>query len=266
MYINQSVVSLWNHPSEDGKTDEALYGMQTQVIRSDGNWSYVRMYYGYEGWLKSRYLSEDMKISQGKIKQVAAAWADVMEEPRVSSKVKITLSRGSKITALEDTKEGWQKITLWNGECGFLPSDFLRDFRALSVDEWKSQESLIRQKIITAAVSYMGVPYRWGGKTAAGIDCSGLAQMSYLMNGVIIYRDAKLLAGYAVHEIDPTKKKRADLLYFPGHMAIYLGNERYIHATAKEGCHHVTINSLDPKAVDYREDIAKQLEKVGSIF
>jgi cell wall-associated NlpC family hydrolase len=63
-----------------------------------------------------------------------------------------------------------------------------------------------------------------------------------------------------------SKRKRADLLYFPGHMAIYLGNERYIHATTKAGYHHVTINSLDPKAVDYREDIAEKLEKVGSIF
>lgn len=266
MYINQGVVSLWNQPQENEKTDEALYGMQAKVLRTDGGWSYVRMHYGYEGWLKSRYLSEDTKIPVGEIKQITSAWADVMEEPRVSAKVKITLPRGSTITALEDTNEGWQKITLWNGECGFLPSNFLRERIWLSKEDWKSREGAIRQKIITAAISFLGVPYRWGGKTAAGIDCSGLAQMAYLMNGIIIYRDAKMLPGYAVHEIDVSKRKRADLLYFPGHMAIYLGNERYIHATTKAGYHHVTINSLDPKAVDYREDIAEKLEKVGSIF
>ncbi len=37
---------------------------------------------------------------------------------------------------------------------------------------------------------------RWGGKAADGIDCSGVVFMSYLMNGVLIWRDAEIVEGY----------------------------------------------------------------------
>ena len=56
----------------------------------------------------------------------------------------------------------------------------------------------------------------------------------------------------------------ADLLYFPGHVALYLGEGRYVHATALSG--RVVINSLDPSARDYRESLAQELLAVGSWF
>ena len=116
------------------------------------------------------------------------------------------------------------------------------------------------------ACSYFGAPYRWGGKTPLGIDCSGLAQMTYLLNGIIIYRDAKLAPGYPMRQIPRERKQPGDLLYFPGHVAVYLGNQRYLHATAAADRYCVTVNSLDPCEEDYRENLADSLTAVGSIF
>lgn len=57
----------------------------------------------------------------------------------------------------------------------------------------------------------------------------------------------------------------ADLLYFPGHVALYLGEGRYVHATALSG--RVVINSLDPSARDLPgEAWAQELLAVGSWF
>lgn len=266
MYVNQSMASLWAEPVETEKTDEALYGMRAEVLCTEGEWSHVRMFYGYEGWLKSDYLSEEVKIPEGIQRCVTVAWADVMAEPSVSAKVKITLPRGSVVTVCEEGSGEWEQVTLWDGSVGFVPFHFLQPFSKPAEEEWKAKEILIRQEILASAFSYMGTQYRWGGKTPAGIDCSGLAQMAYLMSGIVIYRDAKLLPGYAVHEIDPLEKKMGDLLYFTGHMGIYLGGGRYIHATTKSGCHHVTVNSLEPKTNDYRADLAEKFEKAGSIF
>ena len=58
---------------------------------------------------------------------------------------------------------------------------------------------------------------------------------------------------------------RGDLLYFPGHIALYLGNDRYIHSTARAGSDGVMINSLDPAAPDYRADLREKLYAVGRI-
>ena len=87
-----------------------------------------------------------------------------------------------------------------------------------------------------------------------------------MLCGILIYRDARMVEGYPVHEIAASEMKPGDLLYFPGHIAMYLGNGSYIHATGKAGSGGVVINSLNPSAADYRADLADSLYAVGSIF
>ncbi len=60
--------------------------------------------------------------------------------------------------------------------------------------------------------------------------------------------------------------KPGDLLFFPGHVAMYIGNDKYVHSTGKNGSDGVVINSLNPFDEDYREDLLKNLKAVGSIF
>ncbi|MFR6589933.1 MAG: C40 family peptidase [Gallintestinimicrobium sp.] len=57
-------------------------------------------------------------------------------------------------------------------------------------------EEAFRESIMQTAYSCLGTQYRWGGKTACGIDCSGLAFMSYFRNGILIWRDAAIKEGY----------------------------------------------------------------------
>jgi cell wall-associated NlpC family hydrolase len=112
----------------------------------------------------------------------------------------------------------------------------------------------------------MGTQYRWGGKSTLGIDCSGLCQMAYMLNGIIIYRDAKIMEGFPIHEIPFEEVKPCDLLFFPGHVAMYMGNGKYVHSTGKNGSDGVVINSFNPKDSDFREDLYQSLKAVGSIF
>ena len=113
---------------------------------------------------------------------------------------------------------------------------------------------------------YLGTHYLWGGKTPMGIDCSGLTFMAYRLAGAAIWRDASIKEGYPLHAIDPADKKPGDLMFFPGHVAMYLGQGRYIHSTAFNGSDGVVINSLDPAQADYRPDLPEKLTAVGSLF
>lgn len=132
-------------------------------------------------------------------------------------------------------------------------------------DALRSEEAF-RKSIVQTAYSYLGTQYRWGGKTACGIDCSGLAFMSYFRNGILIWRDAAIKEGYPVHEIPIEQAKPGDLLFFPGHVAIYLGNGRIIHATGHPESSCVTVNSLWEGEPGYREDLKNSLCAAGSIF
>ena len=132
-------------------------------------------------------------------------------------------------------------------------------------DALRSEEAF-RESIVQTAYSYLGTQYRWGGKTAGGIDCSGLAFMSYFRNGILIWRDAAIKEGYPVHEIPIEQAKPGDLLFFPGHVAIYLGNGKIIHATGHPESSCVTVNSLWEGEPGYREDLKNSLCAAGSIF
>ncbi|MCD7716834.1 MAG: serine hydrolase [Lachnospiraceae bacterium] len=128
------------------------------------------------------------------------------------------------------------------------------------------EEESFRDGVVRSARSYLGVQYRWGGKSSLGLDCSGLAFMSYLENGVLIYRDAKIKHGYPIFEIPREKLKPGDLIFFPGHVAIYLGEGRYIHSTGYKKTPYVTINSLNPADEEYRADLAASITACGSVF
>lgn len=128
------------------------------------------------------------------------------------------------------------------------------------------EEKRFREAVVETAKTYLGTQYRWGGRSTAGIDCSGLTSVSYMLNGILIFRDAKIVEGYPVHEIHKADRKPGDLLYFPGHIAMYVGEGRYLHSTGKVGSGGVVYNSLDPNSAEYRKDLADSLYAVGSIF
>lgn len=90
--------------------------------------------------------------------------------------------------------------------------------------------------------------------------------MCYMLCGVYIYRNARMKEGFPIREIRAEEKKPGDLLFFPGHIAMYLGNDRYIHSTGMKGSDGVVINSLNPAHEDFRPDLWEKLESVGSMF
>ena len=127
-------------------------------------------------------------------------------------------------------------------------------------------EEQLRARVVERAKSYLGVQYRWGGKSPLGIDCSGLTFMAWFFSGVLLYRDARIVPGYPARPIPLEQCRPADLLYFPGHIALYLGEGRYIHSTARAGSDGVVINSLDPDHPDYRADLREKLLTAGTVF
>lgn len=225
---------------------------------------------------------------------------DIQKKPRVQSASISALFMGSHVSALGRPRDGWQKIKTAEGICGYVPAVSLvfsdnnsficgnaADAYGLSLfhsdrhcqtcashsrlhSDRRCQtcafHSRLRQNVLHYAKSYLGVQYRWGGKTHAGIDCSGLAFMSYYMCGIIIYRDAVMMEGYPVREIPFSCIHPADLIYFPGHVALYLGNGDYIHSTGNMSVSCCTINSLNPYSPIYRKDLAESITAVGSVF
>lgn len=241
------------------RDDEAWFGQMAEVLDEVGEgWLRVRMEYGYESYLQAAHLGP--VVEEGEARAVRASWADVMEAPSYQATLLTTLPRGSRVQALALEPE-WTRIALPKGEQGYIRTCHLARPAVLP----KGQDAaILRGQIADAAFGYLGCQYRWGGRTPAGLDCSGLCHTAYLLCGIAIYRNAKLQDGYPVREIPRTQLQIGDLLYFPGHIALYLGGGRYIHASGRDG--RVALASLRPNDLDYRKDLAESFLCAGSVF
>lgn len=83
--------------------------------------------------------------------------------------------------------------------------------------------------IVNAAYSYLGVPYVWGGESHSGVDCSGLVLQAHKAIGVNLghYSGAQGSGGKAVSRSEALP---GDVVCYSGHVGIYIGNGKMIHA------------------------------------
>lgn len=248
------------------REDELLCGMRAELLDERGEWLKIRAEYGFEGYVKKDTLvllcEEWNRCTK---RQVKSLFADVLSEPTVKSSVIMNLPRGARVCVLDEirgVRTGWCPVQVPDGRLGYMQMSHLMPLFEGRL--WG--EVRLRERIVEMARTYLGVSYRWGGKTPEGIDCSGLVFMCYWMYGITIYRNAELKEGYAIREIARDQAKPGDLLYFPGHVAMLLDEDCYIHATARAGSDGVVVNSFRPEDPRYREDLKRSLLKIGSIF
>jgi cell wall-associated NlpC family hydrolase len=87
---------------------------------------------------------------------------------------------------------------------------------------------------VAVAERFLGTPYLWGGKTALGLDCSGLVQVALTACGVSCPRDSDMQeqALGTVVAADLSAFRRGDLIFWKGHVAIVRGPGSLLHANA----------------------------------
>jgi hypothetical protein len=110
-----------------------------------------------------------------------------------------------------------------------------------------AEASVNYDQIVPAAKQYIGVPYRWGGTTEKGFDCSGFIRHVYRSIGIDMPRTTADM--YRMGKwVEKDDLRIGDLVFFNtsgkgvSHAGIYIGNNQFIHSSSSKG---VMISSLN---------------------
>ncbi|MCX7706194.1 MAG: LysM peptidoglycan-binding domain-containing protein [bacterium] len=121
------------------------------------------------------------------------------------------------------------------------------DTSVSEIEKVDNGSKILAARIIESALNFINTPYRLGGLSRKGIDCSGLVKKSYEAAGICLPRTSREQAKEG--EIVPISAiKPGDLLFFGkkgriNHVGIYIGDNKFIHASRESG--KVVIANLD---------------------
>ena len=112
-----------------------------------------------------------------------------------------------------------------------------------------------RSLFVRVAKGFLGAPYRWGGSSVRGLDCSSFVKKLYEFFDVSLPRTAKEQA-HVGQRVARDELKEGDLVFFNtrrayGHVGIYIGNNEFVHASAGRE-RRVRIDTLDKPYYDKR--------------
>lgn len=125
-----------------------------------------------------------------------------------------------------------------------------KDYKNENIDIPGFDYTTIREKMLMEIIKYLNTPYKYGGTTKDGIDCSAFTQTIYRdVFNINLERSARLQYTQGSEIPKGEELKFGDLVFFntrkrvkPGHVGIYIGDNLFAHASTKKG---VTITALD---------------------
>lgn len=203
--------SLRVRPSDDAAQDsELLYGEIFTVYDRANGWAWGQAANDlYVGYVKERALVAPFAVGA----RVSALLAPVFPAADLKTPVRDLLPLNAAVPVLGRDSD-YARI----GENAWLHT------RHLAPETEKD--------FVAIAQRFLGAPYVWGGKTVAGLDCSGLIQTALQAVGKAAPRDTDMMERALGDAVNGTDLKRGDLVFWKGHMGVMLDAENLLHANA----------------------------------
>ena len=267
--VNNSVANIRSKPKHSAELGtQALLGMGLKVLKIKGSFYRVQTPDEYISWVdhggvilmdENEYLNWKKAVKVIYTKTFGNVYQDEDEDSKILSDIVLggqlkLLTKGLKFYKVEypDKRIGFIK----NNEAE-LYNNWIKNIQPSGILVEKYTRNLL------------GSPYLWGGTSTKGMDCSGFTKTVYLMNGLIIPRDASQQIN-AGKDVDPELKfdnlEKGDLMFFGKkatdstkqrvtHVGIWLGNGKgeFIHASKQ-----VRLSSINQESDYFDESNTKR--------
>ena len=250
--INVPVLNMFREPVHRSEiVSQALFAESVDVITEDGDsggWMKIRtLADNYEGWVDKSGICSIPEEESSNIIKINRLSAHVYDVKDTIYGPMMTLPFGVRLVAeggFDEKGNGrWVPVILPDGRRAYVQRG------DVSTGEQKVHRS---EDVCQLSLSFLGIPYTWGGRSSFGFDCSGFVHMLYREMGIYIPRDSQQqflwegLKEASIHDIN-----EAGLVFFGNgpnaikHVGLHLGNGTFIHTCAvTENAPYVRISSL----------------------
>lgn len=222
MRVTVALAPLSAHPDAEGEmASQLLFGEDFMAYEIEGGWVWGQSARdGYVGYTPEACLSPMPADTPAPSHKVCAMQALVYPEPDMKVRPIGALPFGSRVS-YTDYQDGYAALDVggWTPLIALLPA-------AEAKPMW-----------VSTAERFKGVPYLWGGRSPAGIDCSGLIQAALHSAGYSCLRDSDQQMASVGREVAATGLKRGDIVFWKGHVGVMTSPTRLLHANA----HHMEV-------------------------
>lgn len=236
-----SIVPCRREPtSKSEMVTQLLFGEHFEILDQQEEWHLIRHAFDdYECWVSGKQFQPISRETFQKLNEVAS--------PLISEPIQVI--RNTTDNAVFPVVAGSILPLFKHNECSFAGNHYVYE------GEVSEAAAFDKMGVVSTAYLYMNAPYLWGGRSPLGIDCSGLTQIAYKINGFRLKRDAYQQAEQGtvlsfVEEAEP-----GDLAFFDNeegritHVGIVLPDQYIIHASGK-----VRIDKLDHYGIYSEEE------------
>ena len=144
------------------------------------------------------------------------------------------LSGGTVVTILGESGDWYQIST--DSLTGYVSGEYLTVVDAAALEELSTKG----MQLVELAMDYLGTPYRYGGASPSGFDCSGFVYYLCKTLGVSVPRTATSQWNGGYDKVSKSEFQPGDLVFFSsyaggssiGHVGIYIGNDQFIHSSS----------------------------------
>jgi cell wall-associated NlpC family hydrolase len=225
--IIDPIASLRREPRFDAvQTSQGLQGETVQVFDRSEGWAWVQLEQdGYVGYLAQESLGAVAAAATHRV-GVPLTFAYPAPDHKAQPSALVPMNAQVRVIA-----SGEKYAEIAGGR--FMIASHLSPLEKRESD------------FVAVAEQFLRVPYSWGGKTALGLDCSGLLQTALQAAGIACPRDSdmqeKLGVALPIDSLDALK--RGDLVFWKGHVGIMTSATHLLHANG-----HFMQVTLEPLA------------------
>ncbi len=209
--VTRGRAALRAKPSDDAAQDtELLFGEMFTVYENRNGWAWGQLAPDdYVGYVRADALAAPRDAQS----RVSALMTPLLSAADVKAPYLDMLPMNARVAA---TKRQGDFVEIQGG--GFVAAVHLDR----KTDDW-----------VVVAERFIGVPYVWGGKTHAGLDCSGLIQTARHAAGLACPRDTDMQQSMQGTVLAAgAELQRGDLVFWKGHVGVMLDATRLLHANA----------------------------------